>query len=142
MNGESVKDIRALSKWFRSAAVGVVFGSIAAVLASAAAAFLFVKLQSANEAALLPAALTAAAAGAFAGGYAGARCSGSMGMAVGAVCGLLMTAVFLAAGLLMGAEIGMVTLLRSILMMLAGAAGGVVAVNRGHKRSKSGKRRK
>ena len=134
MKNEAAKSGSGTSKIVKSVMAGTVVGSVVLVLTACLVSFVIVKLQTVNAGTIAPAALLSACFGALAGGYTAAMIQKSMGMATGALCGFVMTLLFLLAGMAAGGEIGTVTLLRSILMTLGGAVGGVLGVNKKRKR--------
>ncbi|MBQ5840407.1 MAG: TIGR04086 family membrane protein [Clostridia bacterium] len=81
--------------------------------------------------AALPLAVGAAAVGAFAGGLTAALISRQRGLLLGAVSGLVLFLLVLLAGLARYAAVdGSTALLKAVVLMVAGAVGGVLGVNR------------
>lgn len=115
---------------------GTVVGVTVTVLVTALTAMIFVKTGIVPNTPVqkIPCAAAALCIGAFFGGYVTARIVKSMGMTMGAICGAAVFAVILAAGSIMGSEIGIVTIMRFLLTVIAGAFGGVIGVNKRKRR--------
>ena len=81
--------------------------------------------------AALPLAVVAAAVGAFAGGLTAALISRQRGLLLGAISGLVLFLLVLLAGLARYAAVdGPTALLKAVVLVVAGAVGGVLGVNR------------
>ncbi len=119
-----------------SVSVGAICGIAAVLSVIVLFSFIIVKTESVNYYLLMPFGIAAACIGAFLGGFISARISGSAGMLIGAVSGALMFILLLAAGAILGQLPEAVSLLRLVLMVLSGAIGGVVGVNRKRKRKR------
>jgi len=74
--------------------------------------------------------LIADAAGAFCGAYLCAAVSKSRGLLLGLICGFILFVILFLAGLCSGGSISTLTLIRFVVLMLCGAAGGVTGVNK------------
>lgn len=123
------------AKMAKAVISGTIIGAIMCMLMLIIVSFVFVKIQSVPETAVVPAAIFIACAGAFVGGYFAARIRKSTGMAVGAISALLMFIILLLVGMLfMGDNFGVVSFLRMVLMLLSGAIGGVLGVNKRKRR--------
>ena len=79
---------------------------------------------------------TAAGIGAFVAGFAAAKLYKKRGAIIGASSGaILFIVIFIASLIIAGAELTVTVLLRLVLMLLAAAVGGIIAVNmRGRKK--------
>ncbi len=79
---------------------------------------------------------TAAGIGAFVAGFAAAKLYKKRGAIIGAAAGaILFIVIFIASLIIAGAELTVTVLLRLVLMLLAAAVGGIIAVNmRGRKK--------
>ncbi len=118
----------------RSLVTGTIIGTAVSFLIILLAVFFIIKMQSMPYDALAPISIAAASVGSFCGGYISARANKSLGMVIGAVCGGIMFVLLAGTGLIMGGTAGLVTLLRLALMLLFGAAGGVLGVNKRKRR--------
>ncbi|MDL2233165.1 TIGR04086 family membrane protein [Ruminococcaceae bacterium OttesenSCG-928-L11] len=82
------------------------------------------------QSAIDPMALAALTLGAFAAGYLCAKLVGSNGLIYGAVCGAILTAIVVLAGMVSGAGgMGVPAVFKAIFIMLAAMLGGVLRVN-------------
>lgn len=135
MKNDKSQNSGLLVKMAKAIIFGTVIGAIVCTVMLLTVSFIFVKMQSVPEIAVIPAAIFIVCTGAFVGGYFSARIKKSMGMAVGALSGLLMFVVLLLIGLLFsGDSFGLISLLRMILMIVSGAIGGVLGVNKRKRR--------
>ncbi|MGN1457599.1 MAG: TIGR04086 family membrane protein [Acutalibacteraceae bacterium] len=120
----------------KAVAVGTVVGLVICMLILLVITFMLVKIQKFPETAVVPVAIFTACIGAFVGGYFSARVKKSNGLLMGAVCALVMFVVLLLVGIAFAGDIfGVVSLLRMGVMIISGAIGGVLGVNK-HRRRK------
>ncbi len=119
-----------------SVVLGAVCGVAAAMLSIVLFSFIILKSGNVNYSFLMPLGIAAACIGAFLGGIVAARINGSAGMLTGAAGGFVMFILLLGAGAVMGELPVWVSFLRLVLMILSGAAGGVLGVNHKKKRRK------
>ena len=123
-SGSAVKAIKAV-------AVGTFVGSGICMLVLLIIAFMLVKIQKFPEALVVPAAIFTACVGAFFGGYFSARIKKNAGLAMGAVCALAIFVVLLLIGsAFVGDIFSTLSLLRLSAMLISGAIGGVLGVNK------------
>ena len=114
---------------------GTVIGAVVCMIILLLISFIFVKMQSVPEAAITPVAIVIVCIGAFVGGYFSARIKKNMGMAVGAITAMLMFVILLLIGTAcFGDNLGIVSLLRMAVMLISGAIGGILGVNKRKRR--------
>lgn len=124
-----------LKKIVRSLMVGLLPGAALTVLILLSAAAVMVKSERVSYQAIAPIAIAASGCGAFIAGYCSSRLHRSRGLLIGSVGGLLLFAVSILLGAAVGGQqLSIVTLLRFALCVLCGAAGGVLGVNKKHRR--------
>lgn len=123
-----------INKMIRSEIFGIISGILLTLIFTAFSAAVMVKMQKVMYPAIAPFAIGSICIGTFAGGYITARINKNMGMAVGAICGLLVFVIFLGAGAIFGSELGVVSIIRGIVAVIAGALGGVLGVNKRKRR--------
>ena len=122
-------------KAVKAAAVGAAIGLGICMLILTVIAFFIVKIQSFPEAMVVPAAIFTACIGAFCGGYFSARIKKNAGLAMGAICALVIFLVLLLVGISFeGDNFSTVSLLRLGVMLISGAIGGVLGVNKRRRR--------
>ena len=134
MKSESSKAGFDRKRAVRSLVTGTIIGTAVSFLVILLAVFFIIKSQAVPYQAIAPISIAAASVGSFCGGYISARLNKSLGMAAGTVCGGIMFVLLAGLGLITGGTAGLVTLLRLALMLLFGAAGGVLGVNKRRKR--------
>ena len=117
--------------------IGAVSGIAVTLLFLLLFAFVITKSRHIQYTLIAPMAIAAACIGAFVGGYITARINKSFGMLVGTICGALILMILLAVGAASGELPGMLSLLRGALMLISGAIGGILGVNRRRKRKKN-----
>lgn len=123
------------SKMIKSIILGTVIGAAVCALMLVLVSFIFVKIQSVSEIAIVPVAIFIASASAFIGGYISARIGKSMGIILGSITSLLMFVILLLIGIgVSGDNFGIVSLLRMALMLICGAIGGILGVNKRKRR--------
>ncbi len=117
-------------RWLRPLLIGVAVGILCCTLLLLLMAALIQRVDVPRGAAL-PLAVGAAAVGAFAAGLTAALVSGQRGLALGAVSGFMLFLLVLLAGLARYAAVdGPTALLKAVALVVAGAIGGVLGVNR------------
>lgn len=119
-----------------SVLTGAISGSAVVLLIIVLFSFIIVKSENVNYSLLMPFGMAASCVGAFSCGFISARISGSAGMLIGAISGAVMFVLLLGLSVLLGILPEAVSLLRLVLMVLSGAIGGVVGVNRKRKRKR------
>ena len=120
---------RMIMRYVRGLVFGMTAGTGATVLFVMAFAGIVVRTGSVPYGAIAPVTAAAAGVGALLGGYLCGRIGKRMGMAMGALCGLLMFLVLVSVGAASGGAVGTATLLRLVLLITAGALGGIAGVN-------------
>lgn len=123
-----------------SVLTGAVCGSISVTMLVLLFSLIIVKSGSLNQSLVLMLCIIAAALGMFAGGFLAAKIADSMGLLIGALSGAAGFLILLAVNAVSGTVPDAVSLLRFAVMLIAGAAGGVIGVNGGRKKQR--KRRK
>ena len=125
-----------MSRRIKAEIFRTVVGLIATLLMVSIISMIFVKMGIVPNTPVQkpPCAVAALCIGAFIGGYVTARIAKSMGLTLGAICGFALFVVILAIGSAVGGEIGIVTLMRFLLTVTAGAFGGVIGVNKRKRR--------
>ncbi len=119
------------NKMIKALFAGTLSGVILCAILLALSAFLFTKSGSVPHTVVEPLVLILAGIGAFVGGYVSGRISSESGVLYGLVCGFLIFIVFFVCGLIAVREsVTMVTLIRCLLMLLAGSIGGIIGVNK------------
>ena len=134
MKGEGSKTVPDLSRMMKSVGFGTVSGVVLTLLFTLAETLIMVKMQTVLYGAAVPMAAVAVSLGSFGGGYLTARLHQSMGMAVGALCGLAVFVIFLGLGAVFGSQLGILSLLRAVPAVVAGAVGGILGVNKRKRR--------
>lgn len=126
---KSRKEEPAVISWIRPVLTGTAAGALACALLLLAFAAVM-SVRDVPQGAVTPLALTAAAAGAFAGGFVCARKARARGLAFGALCGLVLYLLTMLAGFAALQDMrGLFALLKLLLMVFCGAAGGVAGIN-------------
>lgn len=124
-----------IGKIMKAVVWGTIIGAAVCMIMLLLISFIFVKMQSVPEAAITPAALVIVCIGAFVGGYFSARIKKNMGMAVGAITAIVMFVILLLIGTAcFGDNLGIVSLLRMAVMLISGAIGGILGVNKRKRR--------
>lgn len=135
MKSDKSRNSGTVAKAVKAVAVGTVVGFGICMLILLVITFMLVKIQNFPEALVVPVAISTACIGAFFGGYFSARVKKNNGLAMGAVCSLLMFVVLLLIGsAFLGDAFGIVSLLRMGVMLISGAIGGVLGVNKRRRR--------
>lgn len=134
MKGEGNKTAVNWRKIVKVILFGTIIGVILTLLFTALSTVIMVKMQSIIAPAVMPLAIVSVCLGTFGGGYITARLNQSMGMAVGALCGIMVFVIFLGLGAIFGSELGLMSLIRLIPAVIAGAIGGILGVNRRKRR--------
>lgn len=115
----------------RSVLIGSLTGILICVFLLILCAFMFTKSNNLPYVMVQPMTIAIAGIGAFAGGYCSARVSMERGMMCGMMCGFIMFVAMFIAGLISVREsLTMITVIRFTLMLLTGAIGGIVGVNK------------
>ena len=115
----------------KSVMTGVFCGISICVLFLIFMAFLITKSNNFPHTIIPPLMIIIAGIGAFAGGYISARISSEKGMMCGMICAFLMFILLFIAGLISVREaITMMTVIRLLAMLLTGAIGGIIGVNK------------
>ncbi len=123
-----------INKMIRAEIFGIISGILLTLVFTAFSAAVMVKMQKVMYPAIAPFAIASICIGGFVGGYITARINKNMGMAVGAICGLAVFLIFLGTGAIFGSKLGIVSLIRGIAAVIAGALGGVLGVNKRKRR--------
>lgn len=115
----------------RAVIFGGLFGSIILILLLFLSAFLVLKMKNISQGIIFGASIASSCISSFFSGFIGARILRARGMAVGALSALLLFVVILITGTLFSdAGLSLNTLMRFAAMILAGAFGGVLGVNK------------
>lgn len=115
----------------RSTATGAFCGISVCVLLLIIISFLITKSSNFPHMITQPLMIIIASLGSFSGGYISARISSEKGMMYGMLCGFLMFILLFLAGLISVREsITMTTAIRLFAMLLSGAVGGIIGVNK------------
>ena len=110
---------------------GVFFGSLSCAVLLCLAAFLFAKSGNFPQNFIKPITIILAAVGAYIGGYISGKISHEKGMFYGIACGFFMFILFFIGGFIVARDgVTMVTAIRFFAMLLSGAVGGIMGVNR------------
>ncbi len=124
----------------KKAVVSVIIGTLCGLAAAAVVlmifAFITVKMQTVNDAVFLPVVIAAACIGAFCGGYISARINRNAGLVTGAASAVLIFAVILCISAALGAIPQAAAALRLAAMVISGAIGGILGVNKKRKKRK------
>ncbi len=135
MKNDKSQNSGAIKKTVKAVAFGTVIGILICMLMLLIISFVFVKMQSIPEAAVVPSAIFTACAGAFAGGYFSARIKKSTGMISGVLSALTMFIVLLLTGTAYSGDgFGIISILRMVVMLISGAIGGILGVNKRKRR--------
>lgn len=135
MKSDKSRNSGTVAKAVKALAVGTVVGFIICMLILLLITFILVKIQKFPETLVVPAAIFTACIGAFVGGYFSARVKKNNGLLMGAVCALVLFVLLLLIGSLFAGDMfGVVSLLRMSAMLISGAIGGVLGVNKRRRR--------
>ena len=119
-----------LSKWVRPLLIGLVTGSLGCISVLVLCAAVMA-MQDIPQMAVTPLAVVAAAVGSVIGGFTCARITRSRGMLGGAACGVLLYFLIMIMGFSVLQDIrGWYALVKLLVMILGGAIGGVLGVNK------------
>lgn len=134
MKKDSVKKTFVSGKALKAIIIGSIVGSAVSVFAIILASTIIVKLGMVPYEVIVPIVIAAIVIGAFIGGYITARINKTSGMAMGAVCATVMFVLCLGTGTASGGVLGITVLLRLLLMIVSGAVGGILGVNKRRRR--------
>ena len=133
-NEKSFKKDEALVRGVKAIVVGDIIGTLICIALTVIASFLFVKSKHIPQAMLTPLTIAIAAIGAFIGSYVTVRISKINGMLYGMASGFILFVILFISSLIIAREpLTMMTAIKAILLVLVGAIGGIIGVN---KRSK------
>ena len=119
------------TKYLKPIGIGILSGLSTCSLLLIFIAFIFTKSSNPPHSVVDPMMLIVTGIGAFAGGYFSSRMSKEKGMMYGMICAFTMFVFIFIAGLISVREsITMTTLIRFILMLICGAVGGIIGVNK------------
>lgn len=119
----------------RAVIFGGLFGGIVLIIMLLLSAFLVLKMRTISQGAVFGASIISSCVSAFFAGFIGSRILKERGMAVGALSALLLFVIILITGTLFaGDNLSLNTLMRFAAMILAGAFGGVLGVNKKKRR--------
>ncbi len=119
----------------RAVIFGGLFGSIILILMLFLSAFFVLKMKSLSQGAVFGAAIASSCISSFFAGFIAAKMLKSRGMAAGALAAMFLFIVVLITGTIFsGDNINLDTLMRFAAMLLSGAFGGILGVNRRHRR--------
>ena len=122
------------SKVLKSAVIGSFVGVGLCIVLLILSALALTKSSGIPHLAVSPLVMIIAGVGAFGGGYISAGIAKQNGMLCGIMCGFIMFIILFIAGLVAArTTLTMATVVRFILMLLAGAVGGIVGVNKRQK---------
>ncbi len=122
------------NKYLRPLLVGLAVGAAVTTAIICICAMFFV-IRDMPQSAAMPIALVSSGLGAFIGGVAAARAMKEQGMIIGGLCGFALFSVTFIVSLFVGnGSFTVFTLLKFIIMTLAGALGGILGVNSSAKR--------
>lgn len=123
------------SNYINPISIGTLSGLATCSLLLISLAFIFTKSSNPPHSVVDPLTITIAGIGAFVGGYFSSRISKENGMMYGMICAFIMFLFIFISGLISVREsITMSTLIRCILMLISGAVGGIIGVNKRSKR--------
>lgn len=115
----------------RAVIFGGLFGSIILILMLFLSAFFVLKMKSLSQGAVFGAAIISSCVSSFFAGFIASRILKSRGMAVGALSAMFLFIVILITGTIFaGDNINLDTLMRFAAMLIAGAFGGILGVNK------------
>ena len=121
----------------RHIGIGVVAGGCFCAVLLLIVAFLFLKMQKVPVAALSPVSIGISALGSLLAGLIAGRLSRQRGLLYGAIAGSVLFSLFLVSNLsVTGIPLSWVALTRMGIMVLSGAIGGLLAVNKKKKKRK------
>lgn len=118
----------------RQIGFGVVAGGCICAVLLLLFAFLFLKMKQVPVVALSPISIGISALGAFIAGLVAGKLSHQRGLLYGSIAGLVLFLLFLISNLSSGTPLSWVAFARMGVMVLAGAIGGLLAVNKKRKR--------
>ena len=131
MAKKSTRNKNNTENFVKSIIIGSFLGIILCIALLFLSAFVLTKSSNIPHLAVSPLVMMIAGCGAFAGGYIGARILKQNGMLCGMVCGFVMFVILFIAGLVTVREsLSLTTLIRLLLMLLTGAVGGILGVNK------------
>ncbi|MDD6490213.1 MAG: TIGR04086 family membrane protein [Clostridia bacterium] len=135
MKGDKSRNSGTAVRAVKAVAVGTVVGFVICMLILLLITFMLVKIQKFPETLVVPLAIFTACIGAFSGGYFSARVKKNNGLAMGAVCALVIFVLLLLISSVFAEDIfSAVSLLRMGAMLISGAIGGVLGVNKRRRR--------
>ena len=109
--------------------IGLCVGVVSCTLLLLAAAYI-IKTADMPPSVATPIAITAAAISALLGGWTTAHCAGCRGLLLGGACGALLFLIILLGGLFRGGIEGGYAAIKLAALVLGGAGGGILGVNR------------
>lgn len=115
----------------RAVIFGGLFGSIILILMLFLSAFFVLKMKSLSQGAVFGAAIASSCVSSFFAGFIASRILKARGIVVGALAAMFLFIVILITGTIFsGDNINLDTLMRFAAMLLAGAFGGILGVNK------------
>ncbi len=119
----------------RAVIFGGLFGGIILILMLLLSAFIVLKMRTISQGIVFGASIISSCISSFFAGFISARILKERGMAVGALSSLLLFIIILITGTLFTADnVNLSTLMRLAAMILSGAFGGVLGVNKKKRR--------
>ncbi len=119
----------------RAVVFGGLFGSVVLIIMLLLSAFLVLKMRTISQGVVFAASIISACVSSFFAGFAGSRILKERGIVVGALSALLLFIIILITGTLFASDnVNLNTLLRLAAMILSGAFGGVIGVNKKKRR--------
>lgn len=130
MRSEKTQQIT-IKSMTRAVIFGGLFGSIILILMLFLSAFFVMKMKSLSQGAVFGAAIASSCVSSFFAGFIASRILKARGMAVGALAAMFLFIVILITGTIFANDsINLDTLMRFAAMLLAGAFGGILGVNK------------
>lgn len=134
-NGKSATTENQLSRSTKAILFGTITGTFSSIFILVVLSFLFVKSQNIPIFVITPLTMFIIALGAFVSGYISARILRNNGLLYGIISGFIMFIIVFISGLMIsGREISTLSLVKLTLMLLMGAIGGIIGVNKKVKR--------
>ena len=115
----------------RAVIFGGLFGGVILILMLLLSAFFVLKMKTLSQTAVFAAAIISSCVSAFLAGFLASRILKARGMAVGALSAMLLFILVLLTGTIFSSDgLNLDTLMRFTAMLLSGAFGGILGVNR------------
>lgn len=131
MNGSKHLKQNPIFAAVRSIIIGAVVGAALCAALLGACALAFVSAGHIPQGLISPLVIALSVISSFFAGFVSAKISKKRGLVYGALTGMLLFAVFVVSGLIASHEaISMTAVIRLVVMVLAGAIGGLLGVNR------------